>query len=124
MENKQRLVTLVIGASENPVRYSNIAAKRLRSYGHPVVALGLRRGQIEDVEIITDRDDISNIDTVTLYIGPKNQADYFGFLVKLSPRRIIFNPGTENPKLYQKLKDNDIEFIEACTLVMLSVGDY
>ncbi len=124
MKNKTSNITLVIGASENPMRYSNIATKRLKSFNHEVIALGLRQGFIDDVPIITDRSLVKDIDTVTLYVGPQHQLDYIEFIVALAPRRVIFNPGTENSSFYKILRDNNIEPIEACTLVMLSTGEY
>jgi predicted CoA-binding protein len=124
MQNSKKPQTLVIGASENTARYSNIATRRLTAHGHPVVALGLRKGVIGDTPILTDRSAIENIDTITMYVGPRHQPDYFQFILELHPRRVIFNPGTENPELYSLLNDAGIEVVEACTLVMLSLEDY
>lgn len=116
--------TLVIGASTNPSRYSYMAILRLSASGHSVVPMGIRPGNIEGQEIIADRMPITGIDTVTLYINPDIQADYIDYLVFLKPRRVIFNPGTENHNLEKKLSSEGIEVIRACTLVMLSTGDY
>lgn len=116
--------TLVIGASVKSQRYSNIATKRLKSYDHEVIALGLREGDIEDTKIITDRSLVTDIDTATLYIGPRHQPDYYDFIIGLDPRRVIFNPGTENPTFYEMLEHKGIEVVIACTLVMLATGDY
>jgi len=121
MENKK---TLVIGASTNPERYSFLAVNSLRQHGHPVVALGLKPGIIADVEITTEKTSVENIDTVSLYVGPKNQPEYYGFIEGLKPRRVIFNPGTENPEFEGKLRNSGIEAVEACTLVMLSTGQF
>ena len=115
--------TLVIGASENPSRYSNMAIRSLRDYDHPVVALAKRKGQVADVRIETDFPSME-IDTVTMYVGQKHQAEYYDKVLQLKPRRVIFNPGTENPEFYKLLEDNRIESVEACTLVMLRIGNY
>jgi predicted CoA-binding protein len=121
MEQKK---TLIIGASENPERYGNMALLRLRSKGHPVVAIGKRKGKVADVEIQTESRDWKDIDTVTLYLNPQNQKPYYDYIIGLNPARIIFNPGTENPELQSLAEKKGIETIEACTLVMLSVGNY
>ncbi len=116
--------TLVLGASENPSRYSNMAIKRLRAYGHPVVAVGKKTGVVEDVPISKDTVMPEGIDTVTLYLNPANQKQYYDYILSLSPKRIIFNPGTENEELYELARKNNIDFQEACTLVMLGTGQY
>lgn len=116
--------TLVLGASENPARYSNLALKRLRSANYPVVAIGRKTGQVGDVEILKQKDPVEGVDTITLYLNPANQKEYYDYILSLKPRRIIFNPGTENPELEQLAIENNIEPIEACTLVMLSTGQY
>jgi predicted CoA-binding protein len=120
MEHK----TLVLGASENPVRYSYLATNKLLAYGHPVVAIGKSKGNIQDVEIQTGQPEIEGIDTVTLYLNPANQKPYYDYIVSLKPRRVIFNPGTENDELERKLMQHGINPMEACTLVMLSTGQY
>lgn len=117
-------VTLVFGASLNPQRYSYKAIYSLVSNQHNVVAFGLRKGTVHDVEIVTDLPIDAEIDTVTLYINPKRQIEYYQYLVKLNPRRIIFNPGTENGELIQLLEEEGIITEVACTLVLLSVGNY
>lgn len=116
--------TLVIGASENPERYANMAVRMLREYRHQVVALGLREGSIADVAIQTGRPEFEGIDTVTLYIGPQRQDEYFDYVINLKPRRVIFNPGTENAVFQAKLADAGIDPVEACTLVMLRTGQW
>jgi predicted CoA-binding protein len=116
--------TLLLGASENPARYSNMAIKRLRANGHDVVAIGRTNGQVEDVEIRTDRPQIEDLDTVTIYLNPTNQQAFESYILELKPRRIIFNPGAENPDLAKKATANNIETMEACTLVMLTIGMY
>jgi predicted CoA-binding protein len=119
-----RGLTLVIGASENPDRYSNKAINRLIENGFSVIALGLKAGQIGKTEIISTKPKINDVDTVSLYVGPKNQNEWMDYIINLKPKRIIFNPGTENPEFYKLANENKIEYIEACTLVMLSIGNY
>lgn len=116
--------TLVIGASLKPNRYSNIAIKRLRENNQITKAIGLRAGEVEDVTIETSLKDFNNIDTVTLYLNPKRQVDYYDYIVGLQPRRVIFNPGTENPDFYKMLRNNAIEVEVACTLILLSTNQY
>ena len=116
--------TLVIGASLNPNRYSNIAIHRLRNHQEPTVALGLKSGKVLDVSIDTDKVQYENIDTVTLYLNPKRQEEYYDYIISLKPRRVIFNPGTENFDFIKILKENGIESEVACTLVLLSTNQY
>ncbi|HSI70223.1 MAG TPA: CoA-binding protein [Gillisia sp.] len=116
--------TLVLGASLKPSRYSNIAIKRLTSYGHPVAAVGLRKGEVAGVSITNEMEDFQEVDTITLYLNPQRQKEYYDYIVSLQPDRVIFNPGTENPELYDLLKKNNIEIEVACTLVMLSTNQY
>ncbi len=121
MANKK---TLVLGASANPDRYSYLAVNKLTRYHHPVIAIGKRKGKAGDVEIETEQRPVTDIDTITLYLNPQNQKPYYDYILSLKPKRIIFNPGTENEELYEAAKKNDIQVIEACTLVMLSTGQY
>lgn len=116
--------TLVIGASENPDRYSNMAIRLLRQYHHPVVAVGNKKGKVGDVEIEKDQLPFNDIDTVTLYVGPQNQAAVYQYVLSLHPKRVIFNPGTENPDFEMQLEKAGIETEEACTLVLLRTGAY
>jgi predicted CoA-binding protein len=116
--------TLVIGASKNPERYSFKAINMLREYDHEVVAVGLKIATVGDVEIQTGQPDFRNIDTVTLYINPKRQPDFYTYIIGLKPRRVIFNPGTENTDLYTLLEQNEIRFEEACTLVLLRTNQF
>ncbi|TXD54449.1 MULTISPECIES: CoA-binding protein [unclassified Polaribacter] len=116
--------TLVIGASTNPNRYSNIAIKRLRDKELPVVALGFRKGKVLDVTVDDEQQEYKNIDTVTLYLNPERQEEYYNYIVSLAPRRVIFNPGTENTALVKLLEENKIEAEVACTLVLLSTDQY
>ncbi|MBI3502872.1 MAG: CoA-binding protein [Bacteroidetes bacterium] len=116
--------TVVIGASENHERFSNRAVRMLH-YNHiPVVAIGLKEGEIMGIKIQTGFPKIENVDTITLYVGAKNQPHYYDYILSLKPERIIFNPGTENPELEEKARKAGIEVLEACTLTMLSVGTY
>lgn len=116
--------TLIIGASEKPERYSNKAIRALRRHGHPVVALAPRSGQVEDVVFDTAPQLLSDVDTVSMYIGPDKQNEYVDYLLSLNPKRVIFNPGTENAPLMQQLNQAGIETEAACTLVLLSIGQY
>jgi predicted CoA-binding protein len=116
--------TVVLGASDNPSRYSNLAIKKLTSYGHPVVAIGKKQGTVAGVSIEKDHIAVSEVDTITLYLNPMNQREYIDYILSLQPKRIIFNPGTENEQLISKAKENGIEPVIGCTLVMLSTGMY
>lgn len=116
--------TVVLGASENPSRYSNMAVKKLNAYNHPVTAIGRRAGKINDTDIIKDTIPVENVDTVTLYLNPGNQRPYYDYILSLNPKRIIFNPGTENDELESMARQKGIAVQEGCTLVMLSTGQY
>ena len=116
--------TLVLGASTNPSRYSYLAMNRLSTYNHPVVAIGLREGMVGKVNIQKGQPAIEDVDTITLYLNPTNQKPYYDYILSLKPKRIIFNPGTENDELEEIARKNGIKPIEACTLVMLSTGQY
>lgn len=116
--------TLVLGASLNPARYSNLAINRLVKHGQPTVAIGLRKGEVNGVEIQTEKIPFEDIDTVTLYMNAKRQVEYYDYIISLNPERVIFNPGTENPEFYDQLRQNGIDFENACTLVMLSSNQY
>lgn len=116
---------LVIGASENEERYSNKAMKLLAEYSHNPIPVAPSAGTILGKKVYTRAADVSEkIDTVTLYIGPARQEGLFEQIIKLQPKRVIFNPGTENPGEYARLKAAGIEAIEACTLVMLRTGQF
>jgi len=116
--------TLVIGASTNPERYSFKAINSLLNHNHSVVAIGQKIGEVSGVKIQTKQIPLKNIDTVTLYVNPKNQRDYYNYILQLQPKRVIFNPGTENPEFYQLLKSNNIQVEVACTLVLLATNQY
>jgi len=115
---------VVMGASPNPKRFSYKAVNLLKDYGHKVFALGIRKGTIRDTEIITDWKIEEEIHTITLYLRAELQKQYYDFMLGLKPQRIIFNPGTENKEFKKLAKENNIEVIEACTLVMLNTGAY
>jgi predicted CoA-binding protein len=117
--------TAVLGASLNPERYSFRAVSKLQEAGHEVVALGLEAGRIGAVEITTKYPDkIPGLHTISLYLNPKRQKEYYQYILHLKPERIIFNPGTENDELLALAEENGIETVEACTLVMLRLGSY
>ena len=116
--------SVVIGASPNPARYAHMAVNRLVDAGHPVVPIGIRNGEIAGLEIVTDRPEIADVDTVTLYVGPVRQPQWYDYIFSLKPKRIILNPGTENMELERMAHEHGVEPVEACTLVMLSVGNY
>jgi hypothetical protein len=116
--------TLVIGASTNPERYSFKAIRQLLINKHEVLALGLKPGDVDGVTIQTGRPHFENLDTVTLYIGPAHQPEFYDYILALKPKRIIFNPGTENPAFEELAARANIKTEEACTLVLLSVGAY
>lgn len=121
---KQTSKTLVLGASENPERYSYKAINSLRKHGYEVVAIGRTSGRVADVPIRTDHPDLEDLDTITLYLSPENQKGLYQYILSLKPRRIIFNPGAENPELGRLAETNGILPVEACTLVLLSTGQY
>ncbi len=116
--------TIVLGASDNPERYSYLAVQKLTKYNHPVIAIGRKGGKILGVPIITDHPAEVGVDTVTLYLNPSLQKEYYTYILSLQPKRIIFNPGTENDELADLATQKGIQAIEACTLVMLNTGQY
>lgn len=116
--------TLVLGASMKEERYSNKAIRDLRKYGHPVVAVGLREGEVLDVPIVKDIPAGTVVDTVTMYLGEKNQHVWEGRVLALKPKRIIFNPGAENADFEKKAEVAGIEVLKACTLVLLHTGQF
>lgn len=116
--------TLVIGASLNPSRYSYLAIQRLVAHGQEVVALGLKPGIVAGVTIETEKRKFEDIDTVTVYLSAKRQPEFYQYIISLRPRRVIFNPGTENHEFFTLLRDQHIEVEVACTLVLLSTKQY
>src|SRR5882757_3564437 len=119
MEKKK---TLVLGASENTTRYSNLAVKKLTAKEQPVIALGRRKGNIDGIEITTEKIPYTGIDTITMYMNAGNQKEYHDYIFSLHPKRIIFNPGAENDELAELATQKGIAVQEACTLVLLSTG--
>lgn len=122
--SNDKKLTVVLGASPNPERYSYLAVNRLTAHGHPVVAIGKRAATIGDVPVITEHPPLEQVDTVTLYVNPILQKEYYDYILQLRPRRIIFNPGAENDELEELARQNNIIPQEACTLVLLSTGQY
>ncbi|MGG5578529.1 CoA-binding protein [Myroides sp. C15-4] len=116
--------TIVLGASLKEERYSNQAIRMLREYKHEVVAHGLRKGRVLDVDIQTELIPYSDINTVTVYLNPERQEDFYDYIIQLKPNRVIFNPGTENPAFYKRLIQNNIGYEEACTLVLLRTNQF
>ncbi len=116
--------TLVLGASENPERYSYKAVVMLKKMGHPVVAIGRKTASIGNTIIQTSTPEEQDIDTVTLYLNPLAQETYYSYIISIQPKRIIFNPGTENETLQAMANQHGIKCLEACTLVMLNTGQY
>lgn|SRR5689334_22170427 len=116
--------TLVLGASDDPSRYSYLALNQLRAKGHPVEAIGKKKARVGDIEIETEAKAVESIDTVTLYLNRYNQKQYYDYILSLHPKRIIFNPGAENEELEKLAEQNGIRPMHACTLVLLSTGQY
>jgi predicted CoA-binding protein len=116
--------TLIIGASTDPSRYAHKAAHMLTRKGHDIVNVGIKTGEVAGVAIEKPQTIHSDIDTITLYIGPATQPQYFDYIVATQPKRVVFNPGTENRELECVLEQNGIDYTEACTLVLLSTGQY
>ncbi|RYF11330.1 MAG: CoA-binding protein [Flavobacteriales bacterium] len=116
--------TLILGATPNADRYAYRAAHMLTAKGHPIVNIGIKQGEVAGVKIEKPAAVYSDIDTITLYIGPDLQAQYYDYILETKPKRVIFNPGTENQELEKLLDLHNIEPVEACTLVLLSIGQY
>lgn len=121
MRNKK---TLVLGATTRPEKYANIAINKLVEKGHSVMAIGQNTGDVAGVKIYTKQIPLTNIDTVTLYLNALRQRDYYNYIIETKPKRVIFNPGTENPEFYQLLQSNGIKVEVACTLVLLATNQY
>ena len=116
--------TIVLGATTNPDRASYQAVQKLNQNHHEVIPVGIREGEIEGIKIINDKILFKSIDTLSLYIGPANQPEWYPYILALHPRRLIFNPGTENPELQKMANAHGIQTEEACTLVLLQTGQY
>ena len=123
-ENNEKKKTLVLGGSMNPTRFFNRAIRKLRAYEHPVISIGLKEGEVDDVSIQTGTPHINDIHTVTLYLNPKNQKQYYDYIIGLKPKRIVFNPGTENLELSELARKNNIEVVEYCTLILLDTHTF
>lgn len=124
LDNMQKKKTLVLGASQNPQRYSYLAIQRLAAHQQPVVAIGAKQGRVGETVIETEKKAFDDIDTVTLYLNPIRQKQYYDYILSLHPKRIIFNPGAENDELADLAEKNGIQAQEACTLVLLSTGQF
>jgi uncharacterized protein len=119
--------TVIIGATTNPGRYAYLAASMLTNYQHDIVPVGLKEGKVfgkEILDILTKPAVPNDVDTVTLYIGPQRQPEYYNYILNIKPKRIIFNPGTENEEFERMAEAQGIETVEGCTLVMLRTGQY
>jgi hypothetical protein len=123
-EKNEKKKTLVMGGSVRPERYAYRAITKLREHGHPVVSVGLKEGKVLDVDIQTGTPGFEDIHTVTLYLGPKNQPQYYPYILSLQPKRIIFNPGTENPEFFELALKNNIQVVEYCTLILLDTNTF
>jgi predicted CoA-binding protein len=121
MKNKK---TVVLGATTKPERAAFKAVELLVDKGHSVLAIGQNAGEVAGIKIKTKAIPLSNIDTISLYLNPARQRDYYNYIVEAKPKRVIFNPGTENPELYQLLELNNIKAEVACTLVLLTTNRY
>lgn len=116
--------TLILGASTNPARYSYLVANKLVRKGYPIVNVGRKKGEVAGVAIEPPDNIHDDIDTITVYVGPQNQSPYTDYILDTKPKRVIFNPGAENPEFAAQLEAQGIEAVEACTLVMLNTGQY
>ena len=116
--------SVVLGASSNHSRYSNKAVRSLLKRDHEVVPVGTKTGEIKELEILTGKPVIPDVDTVLLYLAPNRQSEYYDYVLSLKPRRVIFNPGTHNPEFIDLVKENGIEAVEDCALIMLNSGEY
>ncbi|GHN01340.1 CoA-binding protein [Cytophagales bacterium WSM2-2] len=118
--------TVIIGATTNPSRYAYLAAGTLQDHKIEFVPVGIKKGEVFGKSILDLRSkpEIKDVDTVTLYINPANQQEWYDYIIKLKPKRVVFNPGTENPELEKLLSEKNIEALEACTLVLLRTGQY
>jgi uncharacterized protein len=116
--------TLILGATDNPNRYAYRAAQSLLRHGHDIALVGIRKGEIAGQSIIRDKSPVVGVDTVTMYVGPRHQPEWYDYILNLKPRRIVFNPGTENSELEKLARQQGIQTLQACTLVMLATNSY
>jgi len=121
MKNKK---TLVLGATTKPDRYAFKAINMLVDKGYSVLAIGQNAGEVAGIKIHTKQIPLKNIDTVTLYLNPVRQREYYNYIIETKPKRVLFNPGTENPEFYQLLQSNGVKVEIACTLVLLTTNQY
>lgn len=119
-----KVKTLVLGASPKPQRFSYKAVKSLNRHHHEVLALGFREGHIDEHPILCGKPELDDIHTVSLYLGEARQAEYEDYIISLRPRRVIFNPGTNNPAFMGRLNNEGIEVVDECMLVMLTRGTF
>ncbi len=126
MEMNKTKKTVIIGATTNPGRYAYVAAGMLTEYQHEIIPIGIKKGEVYGTSILDvyQRPPISDVDTVTLYIGPQHQPEHYDYIMSLKPKRVIFNPGTENPEFEKMVEESGAEALEACTLVLLRSGQY
>lgn len=126
MKGKEDKKTVVVGATTNPGRYAYLAANLLRNYDHTIVPVGIKKGNVagEDILDLREKPEIKDVDTVTLYVGRRNLPEWHEYILGLKPKRIVFNPGTEDEALVQKAKELGIETVYGCTLVMLRSNTY
>ena len=116
--------TIVLGATPDSSRYAFLASNKLARYGHEIINVGIKRGEVAGVPIEKPEHIHSDVDTITLYVGPYNQKTLYDYVLNINPKRIIFNPGTENPELQSLAEQKGIQIVMGCTLVMLSTGEY
>jgi hypothetical protein len=116
--------TLILGATPNPSRYAYLAANKLVAHGHEIINVGIKSGEVAGQPIEKPEKIHTDVDTITLYVGAANQSDLYDYIIKTNPKRIIFNPGSENPELEELAQEKGIATEEACTLVLLSTNSY
>ncbi len=116
--------TLILGATPNSSRYAYLASNKLVKHGHEIINVGIKEGEVAGVPIEKPEIIHEDVDTITMYVGPRNQTSLYDYILNTNPKRIIFNPGAENPELEAKAREQGIETMEACTLVLLSTGQY
>ena len=116
--------TLVLGASADASRYSNVAARTLLRHGHPIVQVGPKPGEVNGHAIQQELPEDTDFDTVAVYMSAKRQGELEDYLLRIHPRRVIFPPGAENAELEKKLEAAGIEAVQGCTMVMLASREY
>ena len=121
---QQNKRTLVIGATPKPERYAYIATEMLLDHGHEVIPYGIKKGKIGELTILNEWPTDAEIDTITLYINPRIQEGFYDRILAIAPKRIIFNPGTENATLAKMANAQNIKTMDACTLVLLRTDQY